>query len=160
MSAFDKINETEYNTLKSAVAQITVLIAGADGDIAHKEIEWAEKLTKIRGFAPPEVLNQFYNNVGEDFSNQLQDIMDNVPEDTEERNQMLSAELTKLNPILAKLDNGLAFRLYHSFLSFAKHIATETGGFFRFGAISSEEKRWIGLPMLTEIIEEAHSDDD
>ncbi len=160
MSAFDRINDAEYSVLKKAVAQITVLIAGADGVIDREEIEWAEKLTKIRGFAPPDVLNHFYNDVGTNFSDELHDLMDSVPEDTEERNQMLSDQLSKLNPVLAKLDNHIAFRLYNSFVSFAKHIATETGGFFRFGAISASEKRWIGLPMLTEIIEEEETDDE
>ena len=65
---------------------------------------------------------------------------------------LISDKLAKLNKILASLDNATAYALYKSFITFAEHIAKASGGFLRFGSISSQEKKWISLPMLNPII--------
>ena len=51
IEGFSNINELQFEVTKDAIGWITVLIAGADGNIDKEETAWAEKLTKIRSYA-------------------------------------------------------------------------------------------------------------
>lgn len=152
MTNFENITPSEFDSLKNALLQITVLIAGADGRIDASETDWAEKLTEIRGYAHKEDLREFYDEVHIDFQARLQQLIAELPADVETRNTQISVTLSALNPILAKLDNKIGFELYTSLVSFAKHIAQSSGGIMRFMSISKAEEEWISLPMLTPIV--------
>ena len=80
--------------------------------------------------------------------------------DISTREEEISKRLSELNVILNCLSNAVAYELYTSFTSFAKHIAKASGGFLRFGSISNEEKRWINLPMLDPIILEVPEEEE
>ena len=149
---FNEISAEQYDQLIEALPLITVLIAGADGKIDEQELNWAEKLTTIRTYANPQELNEFYASVEDILESRVQTLISNLPENVEMRESAISSKLSELNQILALLDNSVAFQLYESFTSFAKHIAKASGGFLRFGSISSKEKKWIDLPMLDQII--------
>lgn len=159
MTNFENISPSEFDSLKNALLEITVLIAGADGRIDASEIDWAEKLTEIRGYAHKEDLREFYDEVHIDFQAKLQQLIADLPADAETRNNQISASLSQLNAILAKLDNKFAFELYTSLVSFAKHVAQSSGGFMRFMSISKAEEQWINLPMLTPVILEEEEDE-
>ena len=159
----DKLNhltDDERQELFDAVPIITILIAGADGHIDPKELEWSEKLTKIRGYTGSQSLQEFYDKVGENYSDRLLRWQEVLPNETEERNADISARLTNLNPILAKLETELGAEFYKSFTSFAEHVAKASGGFLGFGSISSEEAALINLPMLTPIENDEDGDTD
>jgi tellurite resistance protein len=47
---FKPLSENEKSELSDALALITVLIAGADGNFEKEELEWAEKVTHIRSY--------------------------------------------------------------------------------------------------------------
>lgn len=145
------INEGEKHQLIDAIAQITVLVAGADGVIDTTEVAWAEKLTKIRSYSNDELLNEYYGYVGDEFESKLNELIKSLPEEVGPRNDSLTKELSALNGILAKLDNLHASSLYSSFVSFAEHVAKASGGFLRMWNVSSEEKAVMSLPMLTAI---------
>lgn len=149
---FIGINEEQYDQLKDSLALITILVAGADGEIDEQELNWAEKLTHIRSYAEPEELNTFYGDVESGFEERLTELLNNLPTDLSSRESEIQTRLKGLNDIFACLPNSVAFQLYDSFTSFAKHIAKASGGFLRFGSISSEEKKWIGLDMIEPII--------
>jgi hypothetical protein len=153
MKFFTPLSQEELQHLQDAIPQIAILIAGADGNIDAEEREWADKLTNIRAFAGDKVLHEYYENVHANFSIRFNDLLKTLPTNTAERQQVLSSNLAHLNAVLAKLDPRVAYHIYKSFVTYAKSIAEETGGFFRFGAISSEEKKWIGLPMITPLVE-------
>lgn len=144
----------ELQELYDAIPVITLLIAGADGDIEDAELEQSEKITKIRGFSGGEIMQDFYDHIGKDYPERLARWAKIVPKDTAERNAELSARLAKLNPILAKLTNHLGAEMYRSFTTFAKHVAKASGGFWGFGSINSEEAELVDLPMLTPIHKE------
>ena len=146
------LSEDEQQELFDAIPVITLLIAGADGNIEDEELAWSEKITTIRGYSGSESLQPFYDKVGEDYSERLDRWKAVVSKDTAERNADLSARISKLNPILAKLDPELGAEFYKSFTSFAKHVAKATGGIFGIGSISKEEAALIDLPMLTPIV--------
>ena len=146
------LNEEEKQELYDAIPVITLLVAGADGDIDDLELAKSEKITRIRGFSGDEGLQEFYDHIGTDYHDRLQRWLKVVPQDTDERTAELSARLEKLNPILAKLDVEWGAKLYKSFTSFAKHVARASGGFLGIGSVNNAEAHVMGLPMLTPIV--------
>jgi len=148
---FSTLNDTEYKQLTNAVSEITILIAGADGKIQESELEWAEKVTKIRSYKMSEELIGFYQSVGATFSNDLSNLINELPVHIGDRQHILETRLEKLNPILAKLSPVVAGKLHESFTSFAKHVAKASGGLFGFFAIGPKEGELIDLPMLEKI---------
>jgi len=150
ISGFENLSERQFEITKDAIGWITVLIAGADGEIDKKEIGWAEKLASIRGYNNPNVLTEFYELVGKDFSTKLNRILEKVPSDTNERKELLSRKIGQLNSILPLLGN-LGYELYESYISFAKHVAKSSGGFLGFMTVDNEEKHLMSLPMLDKV---------
>lgn len=150
--SFQELSDEQHKLLVDAPALITILVAGADGNIDEQELNWAEKLTHIRSYAEPEALNQYYEEVERGFSATFDAYLSSLPNELSLREKAISSELSKINNVLACMDNPIAYRLYESFTSFAKHIAKASGGFLRFGSISREEKKWIGLDMIDPII--------
>jgi len=150
--SFATLTEMQNQLLLDAPALITILVAGADGVIDEQELNWAEKLTHIRSYAEPEELNQYYESVEAAFDLTLENYMSTLPNEQAQRERDISKKLAQLNEVLGRLDNPIAYRLYQSLLSFAKHIAKASGGFLRFGSISREEKKWIGLSMIDPVI--------
>ena len=156
---FSALNDDQYNLLLEALPLVTVLIAGADGQIDEQELNWAEKLTSIRTYATPHELNEFYIAAEQILEPRINALVGMLPDDVAERQEQISQRLSGLNAILASLENAVAYQLYESFTSFAKHIAKASGGFLRFGSISSKEKAWIDLPMLTPVILEVEEEE-
>ena len=151
MKHFEKISPEELQILENAVSQIAVLIAGAEGDISKDETDWATKLVHIRTFSGEMALKNFYEQVEANFNIKFREVIKNSPQDLDTRQAALSADIARINPILAKLDEHTAYEMYHSYVTLAKSIAKASGGILGFGAISSAEQKWIGLPMLTPI---------
>ncbi len=149
---FKNLTTDQYNALKESLSLVTVLIAGADGKIDEQELNWAEKLTKIRTYAEPESLNEFYEEVEKGFIANVAALISDLPKEVESRQRMISQKLAQLNDILPLLENKVAFQIYESLISFASHIAKASGGFLRFGSVSKEEKQWINLPMIHPVI--------
>lgn len=157
---FKVLSDAEYKQLTDAIAQITVLIAGADDKIEPKETAWAKKITNIRSYTLPDDLREFYKDVGKDFSERLDFYVDEYEHGHEEAMHHIAEDLEKLNPILAKLDQRLGYELYTSYKSFANHVAKSTGGFLEFFAIGPNEAKWVDLSMLTPIEEPVIDEDD
>lgn len=146
------VSQDQKETLIDAVSWITILIAGADGNIEKEELEWAKKITQIRAYKYPQALENFYSEVGKTFQSKIDNLVSELPKDVKARTSALSEKLATLNPILATLDNETAYSLYKSYTSFADHIAKSHGGFLRFFSVSVEEKKLIGLPMVDPIV--------
>jgi len=156
---FKVLNDEEYKSLTDAISLITLLIAGADGDIEQEELDWATKIANIRSYALPEELNGFYKDVGVDFAERLDHYTHVTSSAVTVRMGEISDKLAKLNPIMAKLPQVLGATLYGSYTSFAKHVAKSSGGFLGFFAVGPEEEKWISLPMLTPIEMPAEEDE-
>jgi hypothetical protein len=156
---FEQLSEQEFDQLKDSIALITVLIAGADGKIDQEELDWAEKVAGIRTYSSTSALNSFYTEVGKDFDQKLKTYINELPGDTNQRTEAISAKLTALNPIFAKLDQALAYDLYVSLKSFGEHVAKASGGFMRFFSVSSEEKALMVLPMIDPISKPVETDE-
>ena len=151
MKNFENISAEDLQILENAVSQIAVLIAGADGQISKEETDWAVKLTHIRTYSGDNSVKDFYKEVEANFNIKIGDLMKNASKDTAKRQLALTADISKVNDILAKLDPETAYHVYHSYVTFAKSVAKSSGGILGFGSISTEEARLIGLPMITPI---------
>ena len=146
------LNDQEYNQLKDAVVLITVLLAGADGEIDQKEKDWAAKVTQIRSYSLPDGLKEFYQDVGEEFNEKLATAIDRYQGDAKARNEAISGELANLNEVFPKIENRMvASRLYESLITFAEHVAKASGGFLSWGKINVDEKHLLGLSMINPV---------
>ena len=93
----------------------------------------------------------FYKDVGINFHEKLEDYVDAFPKNVDDRNDIISDRLEDLNDILPKLDPWVGAHLYDSYLSFAKHVASASGGFWGFFSIGPKEERMMKLPMINPI---------
>ena len=147
-----QLTPADITKLKDAYAYITVLIAGADGKIDPHELSWAEKIAQIRTFTGDERLHTFHEEVNAELSSKIKQLIAELPADPNNRNAVISAYLSDLNPVLATLDPYIGAYLYKGYVSFAQRIAKASGGVLSFFSIGPEERKWVGLPMLDAII--------
>lgn len=158
---FEGLTDAEKQLMYDSIPLLTVYIAGADGKIEEEEVEWAEKVTKIRSYSYHESLQDFYAGVSEIYSDKLHGYIESLPNDVAERTKAIESQLSGLNDVLAKLDVNFAARFYKTLLSFAKHVAKASGGILGFGSISRSEEALLGLEFLTPIvIDEVEEDED
>lgn len=143
---FSGLTTEEYALLKESIPLVSILIARADGEIDKDEMEWATKITNIRTYSSPEMLKEFYQEVGQDFVDKLVEVKSNYPS-----NEEISERLGLLNPVLAKLDQHVGATLYKDLKTFAEHVAKASGGFLRMWSISKEEAKWAKLPSVDPI---------
>ena len=148
----DVLTTQDIQLIKDAYAYITVLIAGADGKIDDKELEWAEKIVQIRTFSGDERFFSIHEAITQELPGKIRSLIAELPTDTKARNSAISLKLEELNPMLAKLHPSSGAYLYKGFVNFAERVAKASGGFLSFFSIGPEEKKWINLPMLKAII--------
>ncbi len=153
MTHFENLTPSELQQLEEAVVQISILVAGADGSIDAEEVAWADKLAHIRGYSGEQWLQEFYDEVAANFKIRFNDLLKSLPPDTALRQHCLTMEIAKLNPVLAKLDPKVAYKMYHSYQTLAMSIAKASGGILGFGSVSRAEEKVVHLPMITPIAE-------
>lgn len=149
---FKHLSEADYQKLRDAIANITIYIAGIDGNIEAEEMQWAQKVTEIRTYKMHKDLIEYYQEVGADFGDKINSLLASYPKDYNERNSIIEGKLSELNNILATLEPKVGGRLYESFLSFAQHVAKASGGFLGFFSIGPKEQEVLNLPMLIPIL--------
>lgn len=147
----DGLQTEEKQLIFDAIPLVTILIAGSDGKIDTREVEWATKLTTIRGYKESAALSDLYKKVGETFEERLKELIEKLPGRTETRQQEISEELAKLNTVLPKIDSWYAKLYYESLLSLAKHVAEASGGILGFMTIDSKESDLIELAMINKL---------
>lgn len=151
IQGFEKLSVNQFQSTKDAIVWITILIAGADGEIDNEEKEWAAKVTKIRGYHNPNELTPFYEAVGAEFSDKLEALLKEIPSDVNERTALFTRKIEQLNSILPLLNGNLGHYLSQSYRTFALHVAKATGGFLGFMSVSNAESKLVDLPMLDKI---------
>jgi len=151
MKHFENLSAEEYQILHETLPKIGALIASADGKVDIDEKYWAEKITKVRTYAEPSELNEFYNEQEKDFSERFNNEISNLSADHKESQQCLSDDIARVNDVLPKLTPRIGYLLYKSYTSFAEHVAKASGGFMGFFSIGSEEAKVLKLPMINPI---------
>ncbi len=153
MTHFESLTASEIQAIEEAIPLIAVLIAGADGHIQISESDWAAKLAHIRSYSGLEDLKEFYKQIDANFKTKFEQFVKFLPTDTDTRQKMISDNLANLNLILQKLDPLVAFHLYTSYKTYAKSIADASGNILGFHYVQNEEKPWLDLPMINNIVE-------
>ncbi|MEP7146147.1 MAG: hypothetical protein ABI792_03970 [bacterium] len=144
---FKNINQDECITMVMAPALITLLIAGAEGDIDQKEIDWGAKIAHFRA-NEQSILQNYYQEVDKNFNGTLKELIEKMPKDIKEMKDKIIHELSRINDTLPKLDPAFAKEFYKSLLSLAKHVAQASGGIWGYGSISPGEKKLIDLEFI------------
>ncbi len=142
------LSPEEQHSMLEAIPLITILVAGADGTIHEEELAQGEKITKIRSYDYHAQLKPYFQKVGENYTERLQQLIQELPDNTEVRQEEISQRLRQLNTILPKLDHGYAKLFYESLLTFARHVAKASGGVLGMMTINAKEHKVIRLPML------------
>lgn len=148
---FRQLSTAELDALTEAPVLITILVGTADGKLDREERTWSERLLRSRTYNNPKALNEFYRIVSNGFLEKVDAKLAELPTETERRCQDVAHQLSKINPILAKLDQQIGADLYKGFLALAEETAESSGGFLRIGAVSTVEAQWVGLPMLNRV---------
>jgi hypothetical protein len=156
----DLLSPDEIRQIKDAYAYITVLIAGADGKIDPNELSWAEKIVQIRTFSGDEGFHHIHEEIAQELPEKIKSLVQELPSDVKARSEIISAYISRLNPILAGLDPAVGAYLYKGYVSFAQRIAKASGGILSFFSIGPEEKKWMNLPMLVPIIYEEEDEEE
>jgi len=144
------LSEEEKNLVLQAPVYVSLLIAGADGHIQQEEQKRILELVHTKTFSEHYELRELYATLNHDLAEHLRQMMAALPEDTNERQAMLSGLLGRLNHIFPQLEKHFARRLYKNLREFAHYIAHADGGFWGISAVSDAEQQWIKLPMLEE----------
>jgi len=148
IAEFEGLNEQEQQLVMRAPVLVALLIAGADEKIDKAEKRRAAELIRLKHTTGREVLHAFYEEVGQDFEQKLEDEIGGRPKMSQERNQQICEELSKLNEVLPKMPYRFSNALYSSMKDLAKKIAEASGGVLGFMPIGYEESKLIGLTML------------
>lgn len=154
MELLKNLTAEEQQQMKDAIAYITILVAGADDNIDENELAAANKLAEIRSFSIHDELVPYYQEVKESLEEKLRALIQSLPNEVSARQEAISKELEKLNPILNKLSTHHGHVFYDNFVSFAKHVAKASGGIIGFMTVGPEEKKVIDLPMIEPVVED------
>lgn len=138
----------EKSLLFNIPALIAVLVAGAEGKIDKKELDWSEKTVHFRAHYKDSKLHDYYLEVEKYIHDAVTGFIKDMPVDTAERQAEINSELSKVNSILTKIDHHFAVELYNSFISFAKQVAKSSGGVVGYGAITPSEEKVLSLDAI------------
>ncbi len=153
LEGFQHLSGEEIDALVEAPVLITVLIGASDGELDREERAWSDRLMQARTYSKPQLVNEYYRIVADNFLEKLEKAIEQLPAGVDERNEEIATRLGALNPILEKLDGHLGATLYKSFVVLAQETAKASGGFLRIGSISAAEHKWVDLPMLTPVLD-------
>jgi hypothetical protein len=146
---FRKLNDHEVELMLKAPVLVSILIAGADGQIDDKEIKevitFAEKQTRLKS-----PLGDFFREVSQDFEDKIKVILQAYPYESGQRAPLIVEELSALNAILPKMDQDFAREFYASLKSIARRIATSSGGLLGMNSVADEEAKYLELTMIVD----------
>ncbi|MBS1552072.1 MAG: hypothetical protein JST15_08405 [Bacteroidetes bacterium] len=145
---FKNLNDHEIHIMLSAPALITLLIAGAEGNIEEKEIDWGAKIAHFRAEDKDSILQNYYKEVDRTFDESLKEYIVMIPHDVHDRTEKINSRLAKINQILPKLDKKFAMEFYKSILTLSTQVAKASGGIWGYGSISREEQKLIDLDVI------------
>ena len=144
---FDMLHEDESERMFKAPILVSILIAGADGDIDAKEIAEAISFTEKEAKSKS-LLAGYFREVAQDFEDKIKILEQSYPYGSEQRESLIIEELKELNMIIPKLDPEFAKQFYIALKTIAHKIATSSGGLLGINAVGSKEAKYIDLHMI------------
>ena len=142
---FDHLSEKERLQLFKAPALVSVFAAHYDdGVVDSKEKADAIRLAHLRTFTSAPVLNSYYEKVDEQFEQNFDEVIRELPEGIEERNDFLEKQLKEIGKTLATVEPEFADDLARSLKSFSRHVFRANSHFLEYfllpGVINHIEK--------------------
>jgi len=147
---FENLREEEVEILLKAPVLVSILIAGADGNIDKAETKEAIAIARGKQSRAREQLVEYYKLVGDTFEDRFTEMLKKLPVKPEERNPMIIVELKRLNRILPKIEKNFAVKFYASLKDLAKKIAEASGGVLGYLSVSYEEAKLMELNMIND----------
>lgn len=148
---FENLTKEEKEFMLMIPAFITIMIAGIDDEEPEAaQLRHAKFITDLKETKSRPALRAYYIEVKNVFSQHLETLKNQLPKNPDERLEVISTELSKLNAIYPRLPKLYAEQFHGSMRNFAKQLAEISGGFIGFYTISYEEKELIALPMVTD----------
>jgi tellurite resistance protein len=148
---FHHLTRQETELAYKAPILVSLLIAGADGNIDRKEIQGAIRYVEKKHRRSTTALAALLKEIGSDFEDKLKILMQEYPIEPIKRNALIVDELTRLNNLFLKLEPALASEFYQALLEIAEKTARSSGGFLGLNKIGAEEVRYVKLPMINPI---------
>lgn len=145
---FENLREDEIDVLAKAPIYVSILIAGADGEIDKHERKEAIEVSRSKQSRAREELIEYYSLIAETFEPKFNELINELPSDSEERIKVITTELRKLNFILPKIDKHFSISLHASLKDLAKKIAEASGGVLGYLTVSYEESKLVDLKMI------------
>jgi len=151
LKEFTNLTNAEQQLMFDAIPLITILVAGADDDIDEVELAEAQRLADIRSFNNRGHIIAYYEKIDNGLTDRIQEMMKELPNALEPRQNAIVARLSLLNAVFAKMEEPFGYLYFRSFRSFARHIAEAHGGLLRFFTVGPLEAEVVELPMLAEV---------
>lgn len=146
LSKIEHLSNSEKHLILNAPVLISALVAGADGEFYASEIKEAVKIIHIKTFSETRDVSGVYKATDGHTEEAIDLLIDNLPESTEDRNEMLISQLKGLNDIFPKLDETFAADLYNSLKELAYYVSN--AGNLGVGMRSEQEKEMAKLSFL------------
>lgn len=144
------LTDEEKNLVLHAPMYVSILIAGADGDINTDEKNRVLELIHTKTFSERYELRDLYQTLDINAADELRRMIASLPDETVERNQLLSDMIARLNHIFPRLERTFAIQLYNSLRQFASYVANADGGWWGVAAVNEAERAFVKLPMLND----------
>ena len=107
---FEGLTPEEQDVLNNIPVWITILIAGADDKVDKKEINEALSITALKKKRARKELLEYYNAISKKFESNLNGYLTLLPEKTDDRAKLLVENISRINPILLKLERSFAIQ--------------------------------------------------
>ncbi|MCB0549906.1 MAG: hypothetical protein KDD19_20205 [Phaeodactylibacter sp.] len=151
IKSIESLPAEKQKILYDAIPYVTLLVAGADGIIEDAELEKGEKIAHVRTFHFHQEWQEYYKKVDEHLHERLIELIRILPRQAEQRQEVISQELSKLNSILPLLEPKHAKHFYDGLVSFARHVAKASGGVVGWMSIGPKEAKVADLPMINPV---------
>ena len=148
ISEFDNLEAGEKDLMFNLPIYVSVLVAGADGNIDSMELQKAVSLANNKAKKARKQLLDYYTVVNQNFEDKLKMAIANLPSGVRERETALIDKLSESNDVFAKIDQTFAVKLYASLKDMAKQVAEASGGVFGYMSVGYEESKVVDLKMI------------
>ena len=122
METFENLTKEEKEQILLVPVYISLLVANADGELDQNKKAIAIKLTHCKTFCCEPQLQEYYKEVEKQFAENVDHLDEIIPKSRPVRKRILDEELQKMVPVILKLGEELAEKLYKSLLSYNSHV--------------------------------------
>jgi hypothetical protein len=148
IAEFDHLAHSDKDLMYSLPVYVSILVAGADGNIDDNELHKAISLANNKTKKARKQLIDYYKVVNEDFEDKIKMAIANLPSGVQEREKAIVEKLKESNKVFAKLDKTFAVKLYASIKDIAAQVAEASGGIFGYMSVGYEESKVVDLKMI------------